>query len=235
MKPSNAHACKLQAILWLVAVLSSCGVVNAQRAYSPELYLGIKGGSTLSKTLFTPHVKQGWEQGAIGGIVVRYTEEKLFGLIAEIDFEQRGWKEDFEGAPFSYDRRLNYIQVPLLTHIYFGNRVKGFVNLGPTFGYMIGSKISSNFNYVDPSSIPDFPIRNRSITQMSLEIDNRFDYGIVGGLGVELTVARRHSIMIEGRYYFGIGNIFSSAKKDPFSASRNSSIAITAAYMFKVK
>lgn len=232
MNASSALVCKLLAC---VAIMAGSLPAMAQRAYNPEFYLGVKGGATLSQTSFTPHVRQGWQQGFLGGIVARYTEEKVFGLMAELNIEQRGWKEDFEGAPFSYDRRLTYIQVPLMTHIYFGRRVKGFVNLGPSFGYLIGSKINANFDYADPASIEGFPIKNRSVAQMALEVDNHFDYGILGGLGVELTIARTHSIMLEGRYYFGIGNIFSSSKKDPFSASRGMSIEVAATYLFKVK
>ncbi|MCM1111251.1 MAG: PorT family protein [Clostridium sp.] len=227
---------KLKAVALLLLIVATAGRAAAQRYYSPEFYVGVKGGATLSQMSFTPSVKQKMTQGLVGGVVLRYTEEKIFGLIGEINVEQRGWKEDFEATPqFNYDRTLTYIQIPVMTHIYFGRKVKGFVNLGPSVGYMLSSKINANFDYRDPKSVAGFPIQNRTTEQMALEVKNRFDYGICGGLGVEMTFARRHSLMLEGRYYFGIGNIYPSAKKDIFSASRGMSIQVSLAYLFRVK
>lgn len=225
----------------VAAVVALCSCAMAQRTYSPEFYIGGRAGATLSRMSFTPNVKQGWLTGATAGIAMRYTEEKIFGLMAELNIRQSGWKESFEdkedpraASLFAYHRQLTYIQLPIMTHIYFGRRVKGFFNLGPSVSYMLGSSISSNFDYRNPQSVENFPHRNRTTEQMSMEIANRFDYGIVGGAGMEVRVARRHSMLLEGRYYFGIGNIFKSSKKDFFSASRGSSIEITLSYLFKV-
>lgn len=229
----TAHVFKKTALL--LAALSITAAASAQRTYNPEFYLGAKGGVALSRMSFTPSVRQGWQPGATAGIIARYTEEKVFGLIGELNLEQRGWKEDFQDPRFSYSRTLTYINLPIMTHIYFGGKVKGFVNLGPSVSYLIGSSISANFNYADPGSVEGFPIRNRTTEQMSMEVKNRFDYGIAGGVGLEVRVARRHSLMLEGRYYFGIGNIFPSARRDVFSASRGMSIDVTLTYLFKVK
>lgn len=209
--------------------------VSAQRSYNPEFYIGARGGATLSQTSFTPSVRQGWLPGMTFGVSARYTEEKYFGLIAEVNVTQRGWKEDYDGLDFNYERTLTYVQVPVMTHIYFGRRFKGFVNLGPYVSYLISSSINSNFDWRNPAAVEGFPMRNRPTEQLSMEIENKMDYGIVGGLGMELTVARRHSLILEGRYYFGIGNIFHAAKKDVFSASRGSSIEVAVSYMFRMK
>lgn len=209
---------------------------NAQRTYEPRFYIGGKAGVTFSTMAFTPSVKQSMTMGYTGGVAVRYTEEKYFGLIAELKFEQRGWEEDFEGADFTYKRTLTYVQLPLLTHVYFGSdKFKGFLNLGPSVGYMISSNITSNFDYMNPASVEGFPIENRYVEQMQMPIKNKFDYGILAGLGCELTVKKRHSLMLEARYYYGLGNIFSTKKKDTFSASRGNSIEVTLGYMFRIK
>ncbi len=71
--------------------------------------------------------------------------------------------------------------------------------------------------------------------QMATPIKNKFDYGIAGGAGVEFYISPRNSITLEGRYYFGLGNIFPAAKADTFSASRNTSIEITLGYNFRLK
>lgn len=225
----------LASLLTLLAVAGA----SAQRHYSPNFAIGGKAGATVSMMSFSPKVQQAMLPGFMAGVTVRYTEEKLFGLIAELNVEQRGWRENYsKDAPesgFSYRRTLTYVQIPLLTHIRFGSdRVKAFVNLGPEVGYMVGNSISANFNYRDISSVAGYPTRYRTNAQLDKAVDNRFDYGISGGIGMEV-IFGRHSMMVEGRYYFGLGNIFSASKSDYFSASRGMSIEITAAYLFRLR
>ena len=100
---------------------------------------------------------------------------------------------------------------------------------------MLSSGIRSDFDYANPDMGADSPFRYRETEQMTLPVKNRMDYGILGGAGVEFVFARRHSLMLEGRYYFGLGSIFSSKKRDPFSASRCTSIEVSLGYMFRVK
>lgn len=208
----------------------------AQRNYEPHFAIGAKGGVTFSNMAFTPGVEQSMIQGLEMGVMARYIEENFFGIVAELNIEQRGWKETFDETDLRYQRRLTYLQLPVMTHIYFGSRTfKGFINLGPSVGYMIADGISSDFDYRNPASVEGFPIVNRHINQMSMDIKNRFDYGICAGVGMEFIIKRKHSILLEGRYYYGLGNIFPAKKKDEFSASRGTSIQVSLGYMFHIK
>lgn len=209
---------------------------KAQTHYIPHVWVGGHAGITMSEMSFSPSVRQSMVQGMTAGLSFRYAEERHVGLIAEFNISQRGWKEDFEGAPFSYSRRLTYMEIPVLTHIFFGSpKFKGFFNLGPVVGYMIGDNIKSDFDYAHPDQVPGFPLTNRSTEQMAMEIKNKFDYGITAGAGCEFVVKRRHAFTLEARYYFGLGNIYPSSKKDTFSASRGTSIMVTLGYMFRLK
>ncbi|MDE6765573.1 MAG: PorT family protein [Duncaniella sp.] len=228
----------MRRILLILALLIPSALL-AQREYSPKFYLGAKGGATLSRMTFSPGVHQKMVQGVTMGVSAKYVEENIFGLLAEVNVTQRGWKEDFERdlAPeFDYSRKLTYIQIPFMTHIYFGaDKFKGFINLGPEFGYMLGDKISANFEYNNLKDIPGFPTTMRTNEQMSMEIERKFDYGIAAGAGMEFIVKRKHSLQLEGRFYYGLGNIFNDSKRDFFSASRGMSIEITLGYMIRVK
>lgn len=226
-------------LLLLLGLLMMPAVAMAQREYNPNLCLGVKGGATLSNMSFSPEVHQKMIQGFTGGIVARYHEEKLFGLLGEVNITQRGWSEDFkrDDAPqYNYSRHLTYVQIPLMTHIYFGpKRVKFFFNLGPEVGLLLGESIKANFDYEHYGDLPDFPQGYRTNEQLRMKAENRFDYGIAGGAGIEIFVTPRNSIMLEGRYYFGLGNIFHATKRDYFAASRTQSIEITLAYLFRVR
>ena len=225
----------LRFILSALATLLSL-TVSSQTHYESNITIGGKGGGTLSSASFSPTVPQSMLTGMIVGATFRYIEERHFGLIAEINLEQRGWKEDFEEAPYSYSRTLTYIQIPFLTHIYFGStKFHGFFNAGPEVAYMIGESTSANFDIDNFRSLDDFPKVNRSTDQFAMPVKNKFDYGISAGLGMELFLKRNHSITLEGRFYFGLGNMFGASKSDVFAASRGMSIQVTVGYNFRMK
>ena len=225
----------LRFILSALATLLSF-TVSAQTHYESNITIGGKGGVTLSSASFSPTVPQSMLTGMIVGATFRYIEERHFGLIAEINLEQRGWKEDFEEAPYSYSRTLTYIQIPFLTHIYFGStKFHGFFNAGPEVAYMIGESTSANFDIDNFRSLDDFPKVNRSTDQFAMPVKNKFDYGISAGLGMELFLKRNHSVTLEGRFYVGLGNMFGASKSDVFAASRGMSIQVTVGYNFRMK
>ncbi|MCM1139564.1 MAG: PorT family protein [Duncaniella sp.] len=231
---TSVHKISITCLILFIASFAAF----AQRQYSPNLAIGAKGGVTMSKMSFSPEVHQKFTNGVTMGVTARYTEENHFGIIAEVNFTQRGWAEDFaedEAPEFTYSRTLSYLQVPLLTHIYFGSKkFRGFVNLGPEFGYMIGSSISANFDYENYKNISGFPLGYRTNEQLNMEVQNKFDYGIAVGIGAEWIIKRKHSFFLEGRYYYGLGNIYKASKRDFFGASRNMSIEITLGYMIRV-
>lgn len=221
----------------LLALCAALGLgASAQRMYAPDFALGVRAGATLSNMAWQPSVRQSMTPGATIGITARYTEEKYFGLVGDINITQRGWAEQFPDNPeLSYRRQFTYVQLPVMTHIYFGSsKFRGFVNLGPSIGYMIQDKITSNFAYTDLASVKNFP-SNRRTEQLTLPVYRKFDYGIIGGIGGEARIKRKHSIIVEGRFYYGIANVFSSQRGDTFGASRTMSIELTAAYLFRLK
>ena len=205
----------------------------SQTHYNSSVYLGVKGGVDLSRVNFTPSVKQSFLPGVNFGASIRYIEENHFGLIAELNFEQRGWKENFEEAPFKYSRTINYLQVPFLAHIYFGRRGRFFFNAGPEIGLRLGESTSANFDYTNVTNITGFPPRN--IYQYLEKAEQVFDYGISAGLGGEFFINRKNSIYLEGRFYYGLGNVLKSGRTENFRGSNSMSLMISAGYWFRIK
>jgi hypothetical protein len=70
--------------------------------------------------------------------------------------------------------------------------------------------------------------------QQTKEIENRFDYGITGGLGVEFRTKKAGAFQLEARYHFGLGNVFNASKKDDFDKSNNQVISVGIVYLFNV-
>lgn len=224
----------LRACVVSLLVLSGKSIA-AQTHYSSNVAIGVRGGVEMSHVFFNPSVKQKWPVGVTTGIAFRYIEENHFGLIAELDFAQRGWKEDFEDAPYKYKRTLNYLEIPVMAHIYFGRRGRFFINAGPQISFFMGESTNANFDPSEIDNLPDFPVKNRTNTQLTLKANQKIDYGITAGLGGEFNIDRNNSICIEGRCYYGLGNILKSGRQEAFRASNTLSISATVGYWFRIK
>lgn len=203
-----------------------------------ELSIGFNGGMNMSKVDFSPRIKQKNQNGASFGITARYMCEKYFkmmcGIQAEINYSQRGWNEVIEdGSGNTYNRVMNYIELPLLAHLAFGkdSRTSGakfFVNLGPQFAYFISEKENMGGDW-DTSMRP-----NGVVYQYGKAVENKFDYGIVVGAGLEISTGIGH-FLLEGRYYYGLGDFYHNTKKDEFGRSGQSYIGARFAYLFDIR
>ena len=128
---------KWVALVVLFIVTNAYLQAQQYKTFEPKLTLGVGAGPVFTSVDFVTAVPQNTTQGLSGGVSLRYITEKHLGLLAELNYTQRGWTEDFSEAPknpdHSYSRTLNYIELPLMTHIYFGNKVKFIVNIGLIF------------------------------------------------------------------------------------------------------
>lgn len=221
----------------LLIILSFSVLVSgwAQTHFDSRVDIGGHGGVTFSSVLFKPSITGTFGMGYTAGVSFRYSEENHFGLIAEVNFVQRGWAEKFEDLPYSYQRVLNYIEVPVMSHIYFGRRGKFFFNAGPEIAYYLGDHIKSNFDYHDTSDLEGFNDKNRRVEQLTMDVSQKLDFGIVAGLGGEFSINRTNSISVEARIYYGIGNVMPSGRQDTFSVSNQLSFGVTAGYWFRIK
>ena len=67
----------------------------------------------------------------------RLISEPHIGFQVELNYTQKGWKMDSVG----YSRRINYVSIPIMTHINIGKKAIRFIlNLGPEFAYQISEK-----------------------------------------------------------------------------------------------
>lgn len=219
----------------ILLLLIGVATAESQTHFASRVDLGVRGGVTFSEVMFKPSITQTFGMGQTYGLTFRYSEENHFGLIAEVNLVQRGWAEKFEDLPYKYHRTINYVEVPVMSHIYFGGRGKFFINAGPEVAYYLGDKISSNFDYENPGALPGFNDKDRRYDQLTMNVSQKLDFGIVAGLGGEFSINRRNSIALEARVYYGIGNVMPSGRQDTFSISNQLSVAATAQYWFRIK
>ena len=219
-------------LLLLIAQLPALAQVGKHRS---DLAVGVNGGYALNRISFNPTIKQSWKGGATFGVSVRYTCEKYLSAIcavqAEANYINLGWKEDIEPdyGTDTYYRDIHYLQVPLLARLGWGREEKGaqfFFLVGPQVGFCIGEKE----HYSDPWA--GTPRPNNVTRQYGRDVQNTFEYGITAGIGIEISARRVGHFLLEGRYYYGLSDIFHNAKQDPFGRSANGAIVVKASYLF---
>lgn len=217
----------------LFAQNTSAQLFDQRRNFS----IGVNGGVNLSSVDFNPKIQQNTLNGMSYGITARYMSEKYFkmmcGIQAEINYSQRGWKEKIDdGTGDTYSRRMNYVEIPLLAHLAFGKDaldkgLKFFINLGPSVSFLLSENEEKSEQW-NPSNRP-----NGVTEQYGKMAEKKFDYGLLGGAGLELSTKVGH-FLLEGRYYFGLADFYNSTKKDYFSRSANTYYGIRLAYLFDI-
>ena len=102
-----------------------------------------------------------------------------------------------------------------------------FINLGPQFAFLIDEEEE----YSGSWSIEERPQSIRPV--YGKEVERKFDYGILGGLGLELKT-KAGNFFVEGRYYYGLSDIFGNSKLDDFGRSANKAITFRLGYSISI-
>ena len=218
--------------------------------YRSEFAVGGGLGYVMSNVGFMPEVPQKSHDGFLAGATFRYTCEKYFssicGVTGEVDLAKVGWNQDIQtiddlpvinpvtGSPERYQRSLYYIQVPLMARMGWGRERKGFqffIQAGPQFGFFLGDKTDKNY---DAATRALNQRTSKIIRQESMAVENKVDYGICGGGGLEYSHPKMGHLMIEARYYYGLGDIYGNSKRDYFGRSNLTNVVIKLTYLFDI-
>ncbi len=234
----------------MVFIMSSICAKAQIGLYRNDLSIGVNGGYVMSNVGFSPKVNQTMLGGITGGLSFRYVCEKYFSTIcaiqAEVNYAQIGWKEkilDINDEPVTnavtglaeeYSRTINYVQIPIFAHLGWGREQKGFqffFQAGPQLGFNLSESTNMNFE-LDKRNVTDRV--NNTVAQDTMAVENKFDYGIVAGFGLEYSHPKVGHFQLEARYYYGLGNIYGDSKKDYFGKSNFSNIVVKLTYLFDI-
>lgn len=237
-------------ILMLLLFATSLSTQAQVGEHRNDFSVGVNGGYVMSSVNFTPKVPQKQHGGMMGGLSFRYVCEKYFKTIcsvyAEINYAQVGWKEDIltredlpvlisgTKEPLAYSRTINYVQIPVFAHLAWGREVKGlnfFVNAGPQFGLYLSESTKTNF---DLTTTTENERASNVVAQDTMKVQHKFDYGIALGIGAEYSIPKVGHFLAEARYYYGLGNLYGSSKRDYFGTSNFGQIVIKLSYLFDI-
>ena len=242
-------------LLLLLPILSVASAVAQVGQHRNDFAVGFNGGVVLSNVGFMPEVPQKMHTGLTGGFSLRYTSEKYFNsicaIVAELNYAQVGWKEDIltmedepvintvTGLAEEYQRDMTYVQIPVLARMGWGRERRGvqfFVQAGPQVGFFLNEKTKMNFPWDSRTPKYDDGTGRTSsvVAQDTMSVQRKVDYGIAGGLGLEFSLKNVGHFLLEGRYYYGLGDIFDNSKRDYFGRSNLSNITVKLTYLFDI-
>lgn len=138
--------------------------------------------------------------GVTMGVMGQYDITDWAGVRVELDWTQKNYRQKRENLQIcDYKYVNNYLQLPVMGSFSFGGeKLRGFCNLGIYTGYWLNSnRKGTDFNTLTDTSY-DFSEK----VEFMDERDQRWDFGFVGGAGVEYRFASHWAAQVELRYYY---------------------------------
>lgn len=131
----------------------------------------------------------------------QYSFKDWFGLRFELEASQKNHRfyRDGSYSATDYIRYNTYLQLPVMAQFSFGGeKVRGFVHTGIYAGYWLAGREKGS--YYDPFDEKQVTIDQAYVFQN--DKDQRWDFGLAGGLGVEYRFVEHWAMHVEARCYY---------------------------------
>ena len=209
---------KLAFLSLLALLLFIAAPIHAQED-NPGPKFGIKGGANLSQLYINqPNVedenmKVGYHFGLFGKIPVT----DFLAIQPELLYTNTGAKVTYGGSDLAnllgieegeVRFNLNYIQVPIAL---VGNLGAFKIHAGPYVSYLVGANVKD---------LKSADLNSNDITDLNAENFNRMDYGLMGGIGVDI-----NKFMIGARYNYGLRKVGASGIAGTLTNDSRNSVA----------
>lgn len=158
--------------------------------------------------------------GFTAGAVVQREFTNWLAVGGELVFLQKNYdtRRSLFYKPLYEDVKNTFLNVPLYAQFSFGgNRLRGFLNAGAYLGAWLKSTREGTINYfydeLDPTGniedIEDFYGMYDYDEPVAFDSrrDNRFDWGLLAGVGLRYQFAKRWEALAECRYYHGLSDL----------------------------
>ncbi len=194
--------------------------------------IGVTGGADYNVLTIDKHYLNDFNYnghwGATAGIMGEYDFNDWLGVRADLNWTTKNHTVVRNSLPLEYNYTNDYLLLPVMASFRFGGeKLKGFCNLGVFGGYWLHSNIEGG-------QVQYFSSKNYEFSQkveFNDDRDQRWDYGLVGGIGIEYQIFKHWAAQAELRYYYST----SSIQKDYMRLSDpkyNSTTAIQAAIIY---
>lgn len=163
-----------------------------------QTMVGARGAWGLSGVYIAPTQYQKPIYGNFeAGLMLKHYNLKYIGFQGELNIVERGYRKPVNEWAF-YKRENTYIELPIFLQGKVQYRASYLIlNAGCYAAYLIDSQEGDNLSGAYVMNDYDF----------SIVRDNRFDYGLLGGLGLGYDI-KNITLQVEARVLYGFGDIY---------------------------
>jgi hypothetical protein len=183
---------KIRKAIWMLAFFLGTGIVVFAQDENPTR-IGVKGGLNLSNFRVDEVADNNMKVGLNLGLFAKLPVSESFSIQPEILYSSKGSKlkyDNFIQGEGEYRFNLNYIEVPVLGVFHIGEYFN--IHAGPYVAYLTSSNIK---DMEDDGTI-------EGIAELDANNFNRFDYGIAGGIGIDV-----NGFIAGARYNYGLQEV----------------------------
>ncbi len=172
---------------------------------SAQWRIGVSGGADYNwysiKTNYQTDYRYDGAWGWNAAIFTQYDFLPWVGLRAEVEASEINYRFYRTGyfTSTNYITHNTYLKLPVMTQFRFGGeKVHGFLNAGVYAGCWLAGRQKGTIT--DPRNGRVITINEPYV--FNKEKDQRADFGLAGGVGIEYLPAEHWAIHIEGRCYY---------------------------------
>jgi hypothetical protein len=213
--------------LTLMAMMLTTVAVMAQAQ------VGVRAGfnvATINQDTEFQDAEEPWRPGFNIGLASQFTMGEVFSIAPELIYTQRGYLVEYN-AGWENNVRYDYLSLPVMFRLSFGDVLKAYVNAGPTFGYFLGGRYKLEGDL--PAGIGE---QNQKIT-FDGDVDSpgdpwdldasRLEIGGAIGGGIMLDT-EGGTFLIDLRYTQGFTNIADFSETDSY---KNQVVSVSLIYL----
>ena len=197
--------------------------------------VGVTGGAdynvfSMDQQYMTDYKVDGrW--GVTLGVTGQYDVNDWLGVRADLNWTQKNYRHSrVVYSDVNYKLTNNYLQLPVMASFRFGGeRLRGFCNLGVYGAYWL----NSNRKGSDWNSFANKTTEFDEKVDFYDTRDQRWDCGLVGGIGLEYLITNHWAAQAEVRYYYSTTSTTKQYMKNKdYRYNSTTAIQIGASYIF---
>lgn len=203
----------------------------ATAAVMAQAQFGVRSGfnvATISQSAAEiQDAEEPWKPGFNLGLASQFRMGEMFSIAPELMYTQRGYLVEY-GAGWENRVRYDYLNVPVMFRAAFGDVLKGYVNAGPTLGYLLGGRYRTEGTLPAGLTPLDEKIVFEGTSDNRWDLDaNRLEVGGAIGGGIMLDT-EGGSFLIDLRYTQGFTEIANFADDDGY---KNQVVSVSLIYL----